>query len=397
MAPLRAGEYALEVRSAKLWIDIWPGNRSISRRILSAENAGAGTLDCLIHRFGGAPGKLTFLDAAKPQTTHRKLTGIRQNFGEQFRRMLYRQFPGWEIQQLSAAMDLQRSFSPLFPRARLVKGAQTMAAMACPDAVNEHAFLTFALLWFDYVKARRPIRTKVQLCLFVPEECGCLTANRLAWIDRSSVTIQLFRFNQHGSAGQVDPQDLGNLDSRVLLPAESVGKRWAASEGNEHALELVIRSNPTVIEPGLRETPLHSQVITFAATDRDIVDLLGITYDGRLVILELKADTDIHLPTQALDYWMRILWHIRRNELTHLFYGIPVRPEPPLLRLVAPALAFHSTSATVLRYFSPEIDVERIGINSEWNAKLKVVLRLPKGEAPQSHGGTYERARFTGD
>jgi hypothetical protein len=120
LVPLKAGEYALEVRSAKLWVDVWPGNRSVSRRILSAQGAGSGTLDCVIQRFGGAPGKLTFLDSGKPQTAHRKLSGARQNFGEQFRRMLYRQFPGWEIEILSAAMDLQRSFSPLFPRARLV-------------------------------------------------------------------------------------------------------------------------------------------------------------------------------------------------------------------------------------------------------------------------------------
>jgi hypothetical protein len=397
LVPLKAGEYALEVRSAKLWVDVWPGNRSVSRRILSAQGAGSGTLDCVIQRFGGAPGKLTFLDSGKPQTAHRKLSGARQNFGEQFRRMLYRQFPGWEIEILSAAMDLQRSFSPLFPRARLVRGAQTIAAMACPEPANEHALLTFALLWFDYVKARRTAHTNVRLCLFVPETCGCLTANRFAWLDSLSLAVQLFRFNQYGSAGQVDPQDLGNLDSRVLLPSEPVRKLRPGNERNEQALELAVRANPTIIESGLRDAPLHSQVITFGATDRDIVDLLGITYDGRLVILELKAETDIHLPIQALDYWMRILWHIRRNELTHLFPGIALRSEAPMLRLVAPALAFHSTSASILKHFSPEIDVERTGINSDWSAKLKVVLRLAKGEAPQSHGGTYGGAGFPGN
>jgi hypothetical protein len=389
LVPLNPGEYALEVRSGRLWIEAWPGTRSISRRILSATNAGIGTLDCVIHRFGGAPGKLTFLDAAKPQTAHRKLSGARQNFGEQFRRMLQRQFPGWVISSLSAAMDLQRSFSPLFPRARMVKGSNTMAAMACPDAANEHAFLTFALLWLDYTKRGDGC---AQLCLFVPEDCGRLTANRIAWLNSSRVAIRLFRFNAHGSAGEVDPQDLGNLDSRVLAPAEHITKPFATGE---NALELAVRANPMIIEPELRALPLLSQVITFAATDRDIVDLLGVTYDGRLAILELKADTDIQLPLQALDYWMCILRHIRRDELTPLFPGIPLRKDPPLLRLVAPALSLHSTSATILRYFSPEIDVERVGINSDWSAKLKVVLRLPKGETPQSHGGMYERAGIT--
>src|ERR1700761_8669700 len=51
LMPLKPGEYALEVRSGKLWIDVWHGNRSLSRRILSVEHASTGTLDCLIHRF----------------------------------------------------------------------------------------------------------------------------------------------------------------------------------------------------------------------------------------------------------------------------------------------------------------------------------------------------------
>jgi len=65
-----------------------------------------------------------------------------------------------------------------------------------------------------------------------------------------------------------------------------------------------------------------------------------------------------------------------------------------LTTLVAPALAFHSTAATILRYFSPEIDVERVGINSDWSAKLKVILRLKKGE-PNRIEGKYERPRLT--
>lgn len=392
LIPLKQGEYALEIRAGRVCIDVWSGAKSFSRRIVAVNDAGTGTLDCLIHRFGGAPGRVTFLDTAKPQTAHRKLTGERQSFAEQFRRMLYRQFPGWEVAQLSAAMDLQRSFSPSFPRAQLVKGGQRLAAMACPDALHEHAFLTFAVLWFDYLKSRgkTPLR---ELCLFLPESAGCLTANRLRWMEFPGIRVSLVRFNQHGSAGQVDALDLGNLESRVLNPAEQ--PPVPAEAGEERWLEQSVRANVLQIEPTMRETPLLGQVITFSATDRDIVDLLGVTYEGRPVILELKAETDIHLPMQALDYWMRIFAHIRNGELPAIFPGILLGTEPPLLRLVAPALAFHSTTGTILRYFSPEIDVERVGINSSWSAKLKVVLRLQKGEVPQSHGGQYERAEST--
>jgi hypothetical protein len=98
---------------------------------------------------------------------------------------------------------------------------------------------------------------------------------------------------------------------------------------------------------------------------------------------------------QALDYWIRVVWHAERRELDHLFPGVTLRAEPPRLLLVAPAISFHSANQTVLRYFSPKIDVERIGINSDWQNKLRVVLRLRRGEQPQSHTHSYEHPELT--
>ncbi len=119
---------SLEVHSDRLWIEIWTETRNISRRILTIERHATGVLDCTVQRFGGRPGKLSFLDLDRPQTAHRSLFGLRSSFAEQFRRMLFRQFPGWEILSLSCGLDLQRSFSSVFPRARLGRGHQQIAA-----------------------------------------------------------------------------------------------------------------------------------------------------------------------------------------------------------------------------------------------------------------------------
>jgi hypothetical protein len=40
----------------------------------------------------------------------------------------------------------------------------------------------------------------------------------------------------------------------------------------------------------------------------------------------------------------------------------------------------------VLRYFSPEVEVERVGVNSDWQSNLRVILRLRGAEDPISHG-----------
>jgi hypothetical protein len=154
----------------------------------------------------------------------------------------------------------------------------------------------------------------------------------------------------------------------------------------ERWFESAVRANLQKIEPALSPAPVHGQVLSFAAGDRGLIDLLASSPDGRLAVLELKTSEDIHLPLQALDYWMRVAWHARRDELSHLFPGVSLQNRAPKLLLIAPALAFHSSMATLLRYFSPEIDVERIGINEDWRKDFRVVLRLKGADLPISHG-----------
>jgi len=139
------------------------------------------------------------------------------------------------------------------------------------------------------------------------------------------------------------------------------------------------------IDPTLHPAPVHGQVLSFAAGDRGLIDLLACSPDGRLAVLELKTSEDIHLPLQALDYWMRIAWHAQRDELSPLFPGVTLQNRSPKLLLIAPALAFHSSTAALLRYFSPEIEVERVGVNEDWRKDFRVVLRLRGGDLPISH------------
>jgi hypothetical protein len=52
-----------------------------------------------------------------------------------------------------------------------------------------------------------------------------------------------------------------------------------------------------------------------------------VDYSGRLAVLELKASQDIHLPLQALDYWIRVKWHLDRDEFSShgYFPGVILR------------------------------------------------------------------------
>jgi hypothetical protein len=108
-----------------------------------------------------------------------------------------------------------------------------------------------------------------------------------------------------------------------------------------------------------------------------MIDVLTATHEGRLAVVELKADEDIHLPLQGLDYWARVEWHNARGEFPRFGYfgGTELSAEKPLLFLVAPALHVHPATDTLLRYFSPEIEWEFVGIDERWREGVKVVFR----------------------
>jgi hypothetical protein len=145
-------------------------------------------------------------------------------------------------------------------------------------------------------------------------------------------------------------------------------ERWLES--------LVVRDLPK-LDGRLLPAPAYSQVPAFSACDRAMIDVLGLTHDKRLAVLELKANEDIHLPLQGIDYWARVNWHHRRGEFRQFGYfaGCELSPEPPLLLLVAPALHVHPATDALLRYISPDIEVELLGIDEHWREELRVIFR----------------------
>lgn len=152
----------------------------------------------------------------------------------------------------------------------------------------------------------------------------------------------------------------------------------------ERWLESALRRDIGEIEPGLRGDIVYSQVPAFAAGDRGMLDLLTVTRTGRLAVLELKADDSLHLPLQALDYWSRVRQLQQENafQTQGYFRRIQLSDEPPLLYLVAPALRIHPSTDIVLRHLSPEVQWELIGLNEDWRARRKVILRKRRSESP---------------
>jgi hypothetical protein len=161
-------------------------------------------------------------------------------------------------------------------------------------------------------------------------------------------------------------------------------ERWLESEFRRGLAELL---------PSLRGDVLYSQVPALSSGDRGMLDLLTLDRNGRLAVIELKADEDLHLPLQALDYWIRVRTlnadrshtasggrALSAFEREGYFSGSEVSELPPRLLLAAPALRIHPANLPVLRYLSPEVDWELIALSEHWRQELKIVFRKRPGQ-----------------
>ena len=157
----------------------------------------------------------------------------------------------------------------------------------------------------------------------------------------------------------------------------------------ERWLENMLRRDVAAIDERLDAAHVYTQVPAFAASDRGMLDLLSVDKDGRLAVIELKADDDLHLALQGLDYWVRVRWHHQQNpERTSglgefqrhgYFGGVRLAEGAPRLYLVAPALRVHPATEVVLRYLSPRVEWVLVALDERWRKQVKVVWRKRSG------------------
>jgi hypothetical protein len=377
---LGSDTFTVNERASSVTIECWDEKRTLVRRVASVRLERPGRLELHVEHFGGRTGALTLIDL--DQVTHRDAArrGARLKYRERFRQSLHRQFPDWRVMELSTEQDLHNSFSPAYPRALLRRDSTALAAIGIPeDSPSPANALTFGLIWLDYLRRREPRLTIESLVLFAPAGQEHGLCHRIRFLNPNAARYLIFVHDGAAYEQLVDPRDYTNLDTRLDTGGKAA--RTPRPGQPEAWLEARVRADLESLDATLRVQPVYGQVAQFAGGDRGIIDLLAIDRDGRLAVTELKVDQDIHLPLQALDYWMRVKWHLDRGEISESahFTGLPVLMVPPRLLLVAPALEFHPANEVVLSFFSPEIPVERIGLGVQWKQELKVMFRaLPK-------------------
>ena len=487
---LAQSKYSISGEYNKCLLHLWSAERNTVRRVLDAEVKN-GTLKLFVQRLGQSrPTKLEICrEHDRRSPTAKKLA--RTSYEQKLRRALERHFPAYAITRLATAIDLEKSFGPIYARGLLRHGQSAFAVLgvnASETQASIDASLTFAILWLEACRKSSNGKFLVEgLHLFVPHGCSALVRERMANLNQLAAKWNLFELDErHDAVEPIDCTDRGNVTTRLVhapneaaarerfaasiarinsilpncevavLSAAELAFRWRGLEfararmGAEAAtfrskqeivfgvgaeervlsslddegrdnnnedrnfplfLQLVAALRDTRHPYGPRQHPLfrlrperwleslvvsdvsviderlislskdshslYSQVPAFSAADRAMLDVLTVTRDGRLAVVELKADEDIHLPLQGLDYWSRVAWHHSREEFPRFGY-FPDRelsPEKPLLYLVAPALHVHPATDILLRYVSLEIAWEFVGIDERWREGVKVVFR----------------------
>jgi hypothetical protein len=127
----------------------------------------------------------------------------------------------------------------------------------------------------------------------------------------------------------------------------------------------------------VRQDAIYPQVPSFKGEERKIIDLLAVTDEGRLVVIEIKAASDPDLPFQALDYWLAVERHRKAGdfEANGYFRNIRIRNEPAVLVMVAPLLSFHKGLDRLLAILPPTLPLLQVGINQTWKKEIKVLRR----------------------
>jgi hypothetical protein len=177
---------------------------------------------------------------------------------------------------------------------------------------------------------------------------------------------------------EMDPDSIGNRADTTPSAREADGNPYHPAVAESRVI------------PRLDAQHVYSQVPAIAgASDHGLLDLLGVTADGRLAVIELKVDDDQHFVLQGLDYWIRVRQHHLQTADTATglgefqrhgyFRGVELSPLPPRLYLVAPSLHIHPATETLLRYLSPRVEWNLLALDERWRQQIRVVWRKQSG------------------
>ncbi len=186
---LAEAKYSVSGEHNKCLLHLWSNERNFVRRVLDVETRGE-TMRVTVQRIGQTrPTKLEICRERDRRTASAKQTA-RLAYRRLLERVLVRTFPDFAPSRLSTAVDLEKSFGPIYARGLLRRGQSAFAVLG----VNRHelqssvdAALTFGILWLDVCRLAHASKLVIEgLKLFVPEGRWALVRERMAHLNRAA-------------------------------------------------------------------------------------------------------------------------------------------------------------------------------------------------------------------
>jgi hypothetical protein len=155
---------------------------------------------------------------------------VRAAYETELRRTLERNLPDFKIVQLTGAVDLEKSFGPVYARGLIRRGRSAFAFLgvnAQETQASVDASLTFGILWLEVCRKAQSANVLVEgLKMFVPAGASGLVRERMANLNRALAKWSLFELNQRDdSLVEIDCADRGNIDTRLVHAPDEASTR----------------------------------------------------------------------------------------------------------------------------------------------------------------------------
>ena len=246
---LSQSKYSISGEYDKCLLHLWSAERNTVRRVLDAEVKN-GTLKLFVQRLGQArPTKLEICrERDRRSPTAKKVA--RTSYEQKLRRALDRHFPAFTITRLTTAVDLEKSFGPIYARGLVRQGQSAFAVLgvnASETQASIDASLTFGILWLEACRKSAAGKFMVEgLHLFVPQGCSALVRERMANLNRAAAKWSLFELDErHDVLTEIDCTDRGNVSTRLVHATNETAalERFAESIARIQAILPIRRYN----------------------------------------------------------------------------------------------------------------------------------------------------------
>ena len=240
---LTQSKYSISGERGKCLLHLWSAERNIVRRVVEAEVKND-VLRLAVQKLGQArPSKLEICRERDRRTPSAR-KAARSAYQQKLRRVLEQQFAGFKVVQLSSAMDLERSFGPIYARGLLRQGQGAFAVLGVNQQETQasiDAALTFAILWMNACREAQDGKVIVEgLKLFVPAGTAALTRERMAHLNQEAAKWQLYELAERGeSLREIDCGDRGNIATRLVHCTDETAARERFAESIAHMRNLV--------------------------------------------------------------------------------------------------------------------------------------------------------------